>query len=126
MHADADALAKSQPVVYIKHMMTISDSAAARINALTAEGEFKGQMLRLTVNPGGCAGFEYAFSFDTKTGADDKTFSHAGATLVVDSASYDLLQGSVLNYIDNLMGAMFVVENPQAQSGCGCGNSFSV
>lgn len=106
-------------------MINLSDTAVSRINALTASGDFAGQMLRLAVNPGGCSGFEYAFKFDSTTNADDKVFERDGAKLVIDTASLDLLNGSTLNYIDNLMGAMFVVENPNATSGCGCGNSFS-
>lgn len=82
-------------------------------------------MLRLAVNPGGCSGFEYSFSFVTIVGLDDTVFEQGGAKLVVDQASLGLLSGSTLNYIDNLMGTMFVVENPNATSGCGCGNSFS-
>lgn len=106
-------------------MITISDSAANRINALTASGDYQGQLLRLAVNPGGCSGFEYAFSFDTAVLTSDHVFEHAGARMVVDQASLDLLNGCTLNYKDDLMGAMFVVENPNATSGCGCGNSFS-
>lgn len=106
-------------------MIQLSETAAQRINTLTSKGEFAGQMLRLAVNPGGCSGFEYAFSFDTTTKPDDAVFEKDGAKLVVDQVSLQLLDGSTLNYIDNLMGAMFVVENPNAASGCGCGNSFS-
>lgn len=114
-----------QKTPYIKDMINLSETAVARIHALTDTGDFAGQMLRLAVNPGGCSGFEYAFSFDTKTNDDDIVFEKNGAKLVIDTASHDLLDGSTLNYIDNLMGAMFVVENPNAASGCGCGNSFS-
>ena len=113
-------------IVYIYNMITISDSAAARINALTATGEFAGQMLRLAVNPGGCSGFEYAYSFTTTTNPDDKVFENAGARLVVDDVSLGLLAGTVLDYESNLMGAQFSVKNPNATSGCGCGNSFGI
>lgn len=106
-------------------MISLSDSAINRINALTATPDFTGQMLRLAVNPGGCSGFEYAFSFDTMVGPDDVVYEQDGAKLVVDQASLGVLDGSTLNYVDNLMGAMFVVENPNATSGCGCGNSFN-
>jgi iron-sulfur cluster insertion protein len=107
-------------------MMNISDSAAVRIKALTASGEFAGQMLRLTVNPGGCSGFEYAYSFTSTTQDDDKIFENNGARLVVDAASLQLLGGAVLDYETNLMGAHFAIKNPNATSGCGCGNSFGI
>ncbi|MGE3770639.1 MAG: HesB/IscA family protein [Bdellovibrionales bacterium] len=105
--------------------MKLSDSAASRINDLTSSGAFAGQMLRIAVNPGGCSGFEYQFSFTDDMQSGDHIFEHNGAKLVIDDMSLDLLKGSTLDYESGLMGAMFKVINPNAQGGCGCGNSFS-
>jgi iron-sulfur cluster assembly accessory protein len=107
-------------------MITISNAAAARINALTASGEHAGQMLRIAINPGGCSGFEYAFSFTPAANADDTLVENAGARVVIDETSLALLNGAMLDYETNLIGAHFAIKNPNATSGCGCGNSFGV
>jgi iron-sulfur cluster insertion protein len=104
----------------------LTPAAAARINALTAGGEFAGKMLRLSINPGGCSGFEYAYEFIAAPTPDDEVFEKDGARLVVDATSLDLLRGAQLDFESGLMGSMFVVKNPNATSGCGCGNSFGV
>lgn len=108
--------------------MTISltDSAAARINTLTQAGAHAGQLLRLAVDAGGCSGFEYRFSFVAQPDAEDEVFTHNGARLAVDPATLDLLRGASLDYTQDLMGAQFRVVNPNAVAGCGCGNSFAV
>jgi iron-sulfur cluster insertion protein len=107
-------------------MMTISDSAAARIASLTETGEFAGQKLRIAINPGGCSGFEYAFSFTATANADDKVFEHNGAIVLIDETSLGLMDGAVLDFETSLMGAHFSIKNPNASSGCGCGNSFGI
>ena len=105
--------------------ITLTDSAAARIVELTV-GEHAGQALRLTVDAGGCSGFEYKYSFAAEAGVDDETFGTGPARLVIDRVSLGLLDGATLDYKRELMGAHFKIVNPNAASGCGCGNSFSV
>lgn len=106
--------------------VTLTDSAAARVNELTRQPEFAGKALRLSVDAGGCSGFEYKFSFDDAPAADDMTFDNAGARLLVDKISLGLLQGASIDYKKSLMSTQFEVINPNAASGCGCGNSFSL
>ncbi|MCP1335986.1 iron-sulfur cluster insertion protein ErpA [Futiania mangrovi] len=103
----------------------VSDSAAARIAEILKE-EPAGTMLRLAVNGGGCSGFQYAFTLDTETTGDDIVIEKHGATVVVDSMSTPFLAGSVLDFVDDLVGAAFKVVNPNATASCGCGTSFSV
>lgn len=83
-------------------------------------------MVRLSVEGGGCSGFQYVYGFADSTHADDHVFTHAGARLVVDEVSLPLIDGATLDYINNLSGAHFKVNNPNASGGCGCGVSFSL
>lgn len=106
--------------------MTLTDSAARRIQKLAALEGNPDQMLRLSVSGGGCSGFQYGFSFDTVTNDDDHVFMHKDARMVVDDVSLDLLAGAELDYVEDLMGSYFKVNNPNAASSCGCGTSFSV
>ena len=106
--------------------VTMTDSAATRINALTQSGENQGKALRLAVEAGGCSGFEYKFSFTDAPTEQDRLFTHNDARLVVDGVSLGLLGGATLDYKESLMGSQFQIVNPNAASGCGCGNSFSV
>lgn len=102
----------------------LTDTAAARIKALCAE--HTAPMVRLSVDGGGCNGFQYIFGFAEAVAGDDRVFEHLGAKLVIDTASLPLIHGSTVDFIDNLSGAHFKVNNPNAQSSCGCGTSFSV
>ncbi len=102
----------------------ISASAARRIAKL-ASAEAAGTFLRVTVSGGGCSGFQYGFVLETARLDDDRVFERDGATVVVDETSLDLLKGAELNYVEDLSGAFFQIRNPNAQSSCGCGMSFS-
>ena len=103
----------------------VTDRAAQRIAEIAAsQGE--GNALRIAVLAGGCSGFQYKFDLDRTRADDDLVIEHAGATVVIDPASLDLLTGSELDYTDALMGSHFAVRNPNAASNCGCGTSFSV
>lgn len=106
--------------------MTISltTNAASRIKTL-CQTENAG-MVRLEVTGGGCSGFQYVFGFADAPNADDQVVELEGAKLVVDDTSAPFLDGATLDYIDSLTGAHFKVINPNAQSSCGCGTSFSV
>lgn len=105
--------------------MTLSPSAAARVAAIAAK-QGKPAILRLSVEGGGCSGFQYKFALADSAETDDLVVERDGVTLVVDSVSLDLVGGSVVDYVESLGGAAFKVENPQAASGCGCGSSFAI
>jgi len=106
--------------------ITISDSAARRIAALKAQEAAEGAFLRIAVSGGGCSGFQYGLSFDEETSPDDVVFEHGGIRVVVDDVSLELLNGSEVDFVEDLMGASFQIKNPNAASSCGCGNSFSI
>ena len=103
----------------------LSPSAAARVAAI-ASRQAKPAILRLSVDGGGCAGFQYKFGLADTVEADDATAEEGGVTLVVDPVSLDLVRGSVVDFVESLGGAAFQVTNPNAVSGCGCGTSFSI
>ena len=105
--------------------MTLSPAAAARV-ATIAEKQGKPAILRLSVEGGGCSGFQYRFGLADAAEADDLVVETQGVALVVDPVSLDLVAGSVVNYVESLGGAAFRVENPNAASGCGCGSSFAI
>jgi iron-sulfur cluster insertion protein len=105
--------------------MTLSPSAAARVTAIAAK-QGKPAILRLSVEGGGCSGFQYKFGLADAPDGEDLVIESDGATLVVDPVSLDLVAGSVVNYVESLGGAAFRVENPNASAGCGCGSSFAV
>lgn len=103
----------------------ITPAAAARVAAIAAR-QGKPAILRLAVDGGGCAGFQYRFGLADAVEDDDSVTERDGARLVVDPVSLDLLAGSAVDYVESLGGAAFRVNNPNAASGCGCGSSFSV
>lgn len=105
--------------------VTLSPSAAARVAAIAAKQNVA-PILRLSVEGGGCAGFQYKFGLADSADADDIVAQTDGVTLLVDPVSMDLVGGSQVDFVSNLGGASFQVNNPQAASGCGCGTSFSV
>jgi iron-sulfur cluster insertion protein len=106
--------------------LSMTANAAKRVAALIAQEDGAGLMLRVAVSGGGCSGFQYGFSFDDTVNADDHTFERDGVTVVVDEVSLDLLAGSEIDYVEELIGASFQIRNPQATSSCGCGSSFSI
>ncbi len=103
----------------------LTEAAAKRV-ALIAEKQAKPAILRLAVDGGGCAGFQYRFELADAIEDDDVTTETEGVKLVVDEISLDLVRGCSVDFVENLGGKMFQVNNPNAQSGCGCGTSFSV
>ena len=106
--------------------ITLSESAARRISALVSAENNKNLRLRLSVSGGGCQGFQYGFSFDDAQHADDRLFARDGACVVIDETSLSLVNGSEIDFVEDMMGAYFRVNNPKANSTCGCGSSFSV
>jgi iron-sulfur cluster insertion protein len=105
--------------------ISLTSAAAARV-AWIAGRQGKKPILRLSVEGGGCAGFSYRFGLADEVEADDLVSELDGVTLVVDPMTNDLVKGGAVDFVDNLGGASFQVRNPNAQSGCGCGSSFSV
>ena len=101
-------------------------AAAARRVAAIADRQGKPPVLRLSVDGGGCAGFTYKFELAEQAESDDAIAETGGVRLVVDPVSLDLVRGSAVDFVEDLGGAAFKVLNPNAQSGCGCGSSFSV
>jgi len=105
--------------------IALSPSAAARVAAIAARQE-KPAILRLSVDGGGCAGFQYRFGLADEIAADDVRAVRDGVTLVVDPVSLDLVRGATVDFVESLGGSAFQVANPNAASGCGCGTSFSI
>lgn len=113
------------PVHLGPRLVTLSASAAKRIKALNDQAGTN-QMFRVTVNGGGCSGFQYEFKMDDQVKDDDVTFERDGSVLVTDETSLDLIAGAEVDFVDDLMGAYFQVRNPKAVSSCGCGTSFAI
>lgn len=105
--------------------VTLSDSAARRIAEIAA-GEPKTPMLRVSVEGGGCSGFQYKFDLVDAKAEDDLVLEKAGATVVIDPVSVQYMEGSEIDFVDDLMGAAFKIKNPLATASCGCGTSFSL
>ena len=114
----------SQPVD--PTVLNLTDSAAQKVRRLREEEGDSNLMLRVYVTGGGCSGFSYGFNFANELNEDDANFDNDDVTLVVDSLSYQYLQGSTVDYTEGLEGARFVVQNPNATTTCGCGSSFSI
>ena len=105
--------------------LTLTPAAADRVG-LIASRQGKPAILRLSVEGGGCSGFQYKFGIAEGVAGDDSVVETDGVRLVVDEISLDLVRGCSVDFVDNLGGAHFAVTNPQAASGCGCGTSFSI
>lgn len=105
--------------------IALSPSAAARVAEIAAR-QARPAILRLSVDGGGCAGFQYKFGLADDVEGDDVTAVQDGVTLAVDPVSLDLVRGSIVDYVESLGGSAFQVTNPNAASGCGCGTSFSI
>jgi len=106
-------------------VITITESASNKISDLIAEENNNNLKLRIYVQGGGCSGFQYGFEFDEKPNEDDLEFKKDCISLLVDSISYQYLQGATVDYKDELYNNHFVISNPNAQTSCGCGSSFS-
>lgn len=105
--------------------VTLTESAAKRVVAI-AERQGRAPILRLAVEGGGCSGFQYRFDLADAEESDDEVSETAGARLLVDPASLDLVAGSTVDFVESLGGSAFRVDNPNAAAGCGCGSSFGI
>ncbi len=106
-------------------MIDLNESAVIKLKELIAEEGNPELKLRVFVQGGGCSGFQYGFTFDEVQNEDDFDLEYDGVKLLVDSMSAQYLQGAKIKYSEDAMGASFSIDNPQAQTTCGCGSSFS-
>ena len=105
--------------------VTVSERAARRIGEILGR-EQPGTMLRVSVEGGGCSGFQYRFDMERAQAADDLVIQQDGATVLIDQVSVGYLAGSEIDFVDDLIGASFKIKNPQPTASCGCGTSFSI
>ncbi len=108
-----------------QHGVAVTENAAKRILSVMAK-EPPGSMLRVSVAGGGCSGFQYVFDVDREKAPDDIVIERDGATVLIDETSLGLLEGSTIDFVDDLIGQSFRITNPNATSSCGCGTSFAV
>ena len=105
--------------------VTLTERAASRI-ADVLRKEAAGAMLRVAVNGGGCSGFQYAFDITQERQDDDLVIERNGAVVLVDTVSLDFLRGASIDFVNDLIGQSFKINNPNATASCGCGTSFAV
>jgi iron-sulfur cluster assembly accessory protein len=105
--------------------VTVSERAARRIGEIL-KAEPAGSMLRVSVEGGGCSGFQYKFGVETAKADDDIVIARDGAVVLIDPVSVDYMAGSEIDFVDDLIGASFKVKNPLAKASCGCGTSFAL
>lgn len=106
-------------------VLTLTEAAASRVAAI-ARKQGRPAILRLSVEGGGCSGFQYKFDLADDADASDTVSETDGVRLVIDPMSLELVEGSTVDFVESLGGASFKVENPQAAAGCGCGSSFGI
>jgi iron-sulfur cluster assembly accessory protein len=105
--------------------VTVSERAARRIGEIL-KGEPDGTMLRVSVEGGGCSGFQYKFDMESAQAPDDLVIRREGATVLIDPVSINYMAGSEIDFVEDLIGASFKVKNPNATASCGCGTSFAL
>jgi len=109
----------------LSHAVTLTEAAAARVSAIAGKQQ-RPAILRLSVEGGGCSGFQYRFDLEDAPQDGDTLSETGGVRLVVDPTSLELVAGARVDYVESLGGAAFRVENPNAAAGCGCGSSFGI
>ena len=105
--------------------VTVTDRAARKIGEIL-KTEPAGSMFRVSVQGGGCSGFQYKFDVEQAKADDDMVLAREGATVLIDSVSLQYIAGSEIDFVDDLIGAAFKINNPQAKASCGCGTSFTL
>jgi iron-sulfur cluster insertion protein len=108
------------------NMIEVTDSVIAKVSDLLAEENNPNLKLRTFVQGGGCSGFQYGFTFDEEQHEDDYVIERPGMSILIDAMSMQYLAGSTIDYKEDMMGSSFTITNPNAESTCGCGSSFSV
>jgi iron-sulfur cluster insertion protein len=106
--------------------IVFTDAAASKVGELIREEQNPNLMLRVFISGGGCSGFQYGFTFDESMEEGDSQVENQGVKLIVDPMSIQYLMGAEIDYKEDLQGAQFIIRNPNAQTTCGCGSSFSV
>jgi iron-sulfur cluster insertion protein len=106
--------------------IVFTDAAATKVSELIKEEDNPDLMLRVFISGGGCSGFQYGFTFDETIEAGDSEVENQGVKLLVDPMSVQYLMGAEIDYKEDLQGAQFIIRNPNAQTTCGCGQSFTV
>ena len=106
--------------------IVFTDAAASKVGELIREEDNPNLMLRVFISGGGCSGFQYGFTFDETVEEGDSQVENQGVKLIVDPMSVQYLMGAEIDYKEDLQGAQFIIRNPNAQTTCGCGSSFSV
>ena len=106
--------------------LVFTDRAAKKVRFLIEDEGNDALKLRVFVTGGGCAGFQYGFTFDELVAEDDAIINKDGVELLVDSMSYPYLSGGTVDYVEGLEGSRFIVDNPNAETTCGCGSSFAI
>ena len=106
--------------------IALTDNAHARIKNVMDSNNELGSKFRVYVTGGGCSGFQYGFKFDSEVAFDDDVIEFDNFSVLLDSMSYPYLFGSTLDFVEDLSGSKFVIENPNAQTTCGCGESFTI
>ena len=106
--------------------IVFTDAAARKVQELVLEEGNPDLKLRVYISGGGCSGFQYGFSFDEEQAEDDIAVRNEGVVLLVDPMSFQYLMGAEVDYAESLAGAQFVIRNPNANTTCGCGSSFSI
>jgi len=109
----------------IPNGIVFTDAAAGKVGELIAEEDNPNLKLRVFLSGGGCSGFQYGFTFDEDVEDGDSQVENGGVTLLVDPMSFQYLVGAEIDYKEDLQGAQFIIRNPNAQTTCGCGSSFS-
>lgn len=107
-------------------MLTVTDNAIQRILEVSKKNKKKNCFFRISIEGGGCQGFSYKFLFEDESDKEDKIFKFKDVNILVDRTSMEMLNGSKVDFVSDLMGSYFKIENPKASSTCGCGTSFSV
>jgi iron-sulfur cluster insertion protein len=106
--------------------MKFSDNAAKKVAELIKDEDNKDLKLRVYITGGGCSGFSYGFAFDEKNKEGDLRVENSGVIMAVEPMSYQYLTGATVDYLEDLQGARFIINNPNAKTTCGCGSSFSI
>lgn len=116
---------ETQPHATTDNAVSVTERAAKRI-ATIVDGEPQGTALRVSVEGGGCSGFQYKFDLVTEQSDDDLVIEKCGAKVLIDPMSLEFMSGSEIDFVDDLVGAAFKVKNPNATASCGCGTSFTL
>jgi iron-sulfur cluster insertion protein len=111
---------------FVPKELNITENAVLKVKNLIAEENNKNLNLRVFVTGGGCSGFQYGFKLDDNAEDDDTVLKEGNVSVLIDSLSIQYLFGSTLDYVENLEGSKFIIENPNATTTCGCGASFSI